>query len=89
MTLETPDRRRAPRVPVFERVEIFIDDPVPAALEVELNDTSESGFRISHDSQLLVPGLGVRLCRNGAIQGARVIWTHVLEGKRMSGCLFL
>jgi hypothetical protein len=89
MAMEAPDRRREPRVPVFERVEILFDDPVPAAVEVDLNDTSETGFRISHSSQLLVPGLAVRLKRNGAIQEARVIWTHFLEGRRISGCLLL
>jgi hypothetical protein len=89
MARETPDRRRAPRVPVFERVEILFDDPVPAIVEVELSDTSASGFRISHDNQLLVPGLAVRLRRNGAIQEARVIWTHILEGHKISGCLLL
>jgi hypothetical protein len=89
MVKDISDRRRAPRVPVFERVEIFFDDPIPAVLEVELSDSSASGFRISHDSQLLVPGLPVRLRRNGAVQEARVIWTHILEGQRISGCLIL
>jgi hypothetical protein len=89
MAMEIPDRRRAPRVPVFEWVEILFEDPILTAVEVELNETSERGFRISHDSQLLVPGLDVRLRRDGAVQQARVIWTHVLEGRRVSGCLLL
>jgi len=87
--METPERRRAPRVPVFERVEILFDDPMPTTVEVELNETSESGFRVSHDSQRLLPGLDVRLRRDGAVYQARVIWTHILEGRRVSGCLLL
>ena len=89
MAIEFSDRRREPRVPVFERVEILFEDPMPTTVEVELNETSERGFRISHDSQLLVPGLKVRLRRDGAVRQARVIWTHVLEGRRVSGCVFL
>jgi len=89
MAMETPERRRAPRVPVFERVEILFDDPMPTTVEVELNETSESGFRVSHDSQRLLPGLDVRLRRDGAVYQARVIWTHILEGRRVSGCLLL
>jgi len=87
--METPERRRAPRVPVFERVEILFDDPMPTTVEVELNETSESGFRVSHDSQRLLPGLDVLLRRDGAVYQARVIWTHILEGRRVSGCLLL
>jgi len=87
--METPDRRRAPRVPVFERVEILFDDPVLTTVEVELNETSERGFRISHDSQRLVPGLEVRLRRDGALHRARVVWTYILEGRGVSGCLLL
>jgi len=87
--MEIPDRRRAPRVPVLERVEILFDDPILTAVEVELKETSEQGFRISHDSPLLVPGLDVRLSRHGAVLQARVIWTHILEGRRVSGCLLL
>lgn len=89
MAMETPDRRRAARVPVFERVEILFDDPMPTTVEVELNETSESGFRVAHDSQQLLPGLNVRLRRDGAVYQARVIWTHILEGRRVSGCLLL
>jgi hypothetical protein len=89
MAIDISDRRREPRVPVCERVEILFEDPLPAIVEVELNETSERGFRVSHDSQLLVPGLDVRLRRDGAVQQARVIWTHILEGRRVSGCLLL
>jgi hypothetical protein len=89
MAMEIPDRRRAPRVPVFERAEILFEDPLLTTVDVELNETSERGFRISHDSQRLVPGLDVRLRRGAALQRARVIWTHLLEGRRVSGCLLL
>ena len=89
MAMGIPDRRRAPRVPVFERAEIFFEDPLLTTVDVELNETSEQGFRISHDSQQLQPGLAVRLRRDGAVYQARVIWTHIVEGRRVSGCLLL
>jgi hypothetical protein len=89
MTMGTPDRRRATRVPVFERAEILFEDPLLTTVDVELNETSELGFRISHDSQQLLPGLDVRLRRDGAVYQARVIWTHILEGRKVSGCLLL
>ena len=41
MAMEIPDRRRAPRVSVFERAEIFFEDPLLTTVDVELNETSE------------------------------------------------
>jgi hypothetical protein len=70
-------------------VEILFDDPLPASVEAELVDTSTRGFRISHQSRRLVPGLEIRLQRDGAVRRARVIWTHLLDGCSVSGCLLL
>jgi hypothetical protein len=83
------ERRQSPRFQAFGPVEILFDDPLPIIVDAELHETSEQGIRISHSNQQLVPGLEVRLRRNGAIQRARVIWTHILEGRRVSGCLLL
>jgi hypothetical protein len=89
MSHEIPDRRQTPRFHASGPVQVLFDDPIPVIVEAELHETSDRGFRISHDNQLLVPGLKVRLRRDGAVQQARVIWTHILEGRRVSGCLLL
>jgi hypothetical protein len=89
MPRELPDRRQMPRFLASGPVEILFEDPLPIIVEAELYETSERGFRILHGNQQLVPGLEVRLRRDGAIRRARVIWTHILEGRRVSGCLLL
>ena len=89
MSSEIPNRRHGPRFHASGPVEILFEDPMPITVEAELHDTSERGFRISHGSKQLVPGLEVHLRREGATQRARVIWTHILEGRRVSGCLLL
>jgi len=83
------ERRQAPRFPASGRVEILIEDPVPAIVEAELLETSARGFRVSHRSNQLVPGLEVRLRRAGGVLAARVIWTHILGGRTVSGCMLL
>jgi hypothetical protein len=83
------DRRHEPRIPASGLIEIFFEDPLPATIEAELQETSDRGFRILHGCQQLVPGLEVRMRRNGATQRARVMWTHLAEGRRVSGCLLL
>lgn len=89
MSLKPSDRRQGPRSPSSGTVEILFDDPMPVAVEAELEETSERGFRISHDSERVFPGLEVDLKRDGTVQRARVIWTHVLKGRRVCGCLLL
>ncbi len=83
------DRRNEPRIPASGPVEILFEDPLPATVEAELQETSDRGFRILHGCQQLVPGLEVRMRRNGAMQRARVMWTHRTEGRSVSGCLLL
>jgi hypothetical protein len=89
MSHEILERRQMARFQASGPVEILFEDPLPIIVEAELQETSERGFRISHGNQQLVPGLEVRLRRDGAIRRARVIWTHILEGRRVSGCLLL
>jgi hypothetical protein len=89
MSTNLSDRRQWPRTPASGTVEILFEDPMPVTVEAELQETSERGFRIRHGSKELVPGLEVRLRRSGAVQRARVMWTHILDGRKESGCLLL
>ena len=83
------ERRRLPRQAADGFVDVSFDDPLPVTVRAELVDTSDSGLRASHDSKRLVPGLIVRLDRSAHSQRARVVWTHVLDGRRVSGFLLL
>jgi hypothetical protein len=91
----TPDRRRKhdrrtePRVPSPGRIDFSFDDPSPTVVEAELIESSSSGFRAVHDSKVLNPGIEVQFHRDGASGRARVIWTHVLNQRRVSGFLTL
>ncbi len=89
MPAEIPNRRQSPRYAASGSVEICFEDPLPTVVEAQLQETSAQGFRISHSSTRVVPGLEVELLRDGATQRARVIWTHILEGRLVSGCLLL
>ena len=89
MSTKLSERRQWPRTPASGTVEILFEDPMPVTVEAELLETSEQGFRIWHGSTELVPGLEVRLRRGGTVQRARVMWTHILDGRRESGCLIL
>lgn len=89
MPAETPNRRRSPRFAASGAVELFFEDPLPVTVEAELQETSEQGFRIAHASPQVVPGLELHLKRNGATHRARVIWTHILDDRLVSGCLLL
>jgi len=81
------DRRGAPRDALHGVVEISFDIPVPMTIQANLVETSVTGFRASHDSKAIEPGLAVRYKLVGASGEARVIWTQLLEGHRVSGFL--
>lgn len=83
------DRRQEDRSPLSGRIEISFDDPNPVTIEAELIETSPRGFRATHHSNALAPGLEVHFSRAAASGRARVIWTHVLEGRQASGFLIL
>ncbi|MGA7234630.1 MAG: hypothetical protein WBY44_03050 [Bryobacteraceae bacterium] len=83
------DRRVAVRTPADGAVEISFDFPVPTVIAAELVETSETGFRAVHDSKALEAGLEVCYQRPDAAGRARVIWTHVLNGRRVSGFMVL
>jgi len=83
------ERRAAPRHAESGAIEISFAAPVPITIEAELIETSTTGFRASHDSKDLEPGLEVRYQSDRGSGKARVIWTHVLEGRRVSGFLIV
>ena len=83
------DRRTAVRAPAHGVVEISFDFPAPTVIEAELIETSMTGFRAAHDSKAIEPGLEVCYQRPRASGRARVIWTHVLNGRRESGFMVL
>ncbi|HUA82308.1 MAG TPA: hypothetical protein VMB85_00505 [Bryobacteraceae bacterium] len=79
------DRRAFPRAAASGAVEITIELPVPAVVQVELIESSRCGFRAVHDSNLLEPGLTVNYKGKSSSGQARIIWTHILQGRRVSG----
>ena len=83
------DRRAAPRTPALGPIKLAFENPAPIAIEAELIETSATGFRASHGSNSLEPGLEVRFDSNQSHGRARVIWTHVIEGRRVSGFIIL
>ena len=84
-----PERRTEERTPRSGAIHISFEDPNPMSVEAELIEASERGFRAKHESRLLVPGLEVHYGLDGASGRARVIWTHVLHGRCVSGFLIL
>ena len=83
------DRRAAVRASAHGAVEISFDFPAPTVIAAELIETSVTGFRAVHDSKALEPGLEVSYQRPRASGRARVVWTHVLNGRRESGFIVL
>jgi len=84
-----PERRKAPRAAHAGRLELSFDDPIPTTVQAELIEISARGFRAAHRCTTLDAGIEVRFEREGATGRARVIWTHVLDGYRVSGFLLL
>ena len=83
------DRRGAPRKEGLGVVEISISQPVAVIIQAALVENSATGFRAEYDAKSLEPGLEVAYRHDGMRGQARVIWTHVLEGRRVSGFLIL
>ncbi len=79
------DRRGETRAAAAGRVRISFENPAPTVVDAEWVESSATGFRVVHDSQALEPGLEVSYesaLRSGR---ARLVWTHVLDGRRISG----
>jgi hypothetical protein len=85
----TPDRRTAPRLPCAGNVEITFQDPVATTIQAELVENSSVGFRAVHGCKELSAGLEVQYFRNAHSGRARVMWTHLRDGQRISGFLIL
>jgi hypothetical protein len=83
------DRRREARVPSGGRVRLSVDNPVPTVVDAELIEYSLSGFRAAHDSKFLDSGTEIQFERAGQSGRARVVWTHILNERRVSGFLIL
>jgi hypothetical protein len=83
------ERRKEQRSPFSGPVEITFEDPAPVTVRAELLEVSTRGFRASHNEKSLAPGLEVSYRSAGSSGRARVIWTHVLEGRCVSGFLLL
>lgn len=84
-----PDRRLAVRVAQTGRVKLKVDGPVRSEVEGELIEASAQGFRLSHASRELVPGVVVEYAGAHGSGKARVVWTHVLAGSCVSGLMVL
>jgi hypothetical protein len=83
------ERRTEERSPQSGAIRILFDDPHPIAVEAELTEVSDHGFRATHDSRGLAPGLVVEYTRGATAGVARVIWTHVQDSRCVSGFLIL
>jgi len=88
-TQRNPERRLEKRWPQSGLIEISFADPAPATVRAELIEMSGRGFRAAHDTKALAAGLEVEYRSTHASGRARVIWTHVLEGRCVSGFLAL
>jgi hypothetical protein len=83
------ERRLEKRWPQSGVIEISFADPAPVTVRAELIEASGRGFRASHDTKALAAGLEVEYRSSSNSGRARVIWTHVLEGRCVSGFLTL
>ena len=85
----TGDRRNAVRLPKSGHVLVSLAEPAKISVDAELIEASALGFRIAHASKELVPGVIVGYSTPELSGTARVIWTHVLEGRYVSGLMLL
>jgi hypothetical protein len=83
------DRRGSPRSAASGRMRISFENPAPLQIEADWIESSATGFRLAHDSNALEPGLEVRYEVDGKRGRARVVWTHVAEGRRVSGFIVI
>ncbi len=89
MQTRIAERRRTPRAAAAGAVKLAFHDPFHVVVMGELVDRNEGGFRVKHDSKRLAAGVEVQYSFRGQAGRARVVWTHVLEGQRVSGLVIL
>lgn len=83
------ERRQEARLAQSGTIEISFEDPTPLTVRAELIEVSARGFRAAHDAKALAPGVEVDYRGDSSSGRARVIWTHVLDGRCVSGFLVL
>jgi hypothetical protein len=79
------ERRTSPRSAASGTVEIVVEVPLRSVIQAELIESSPGGFRAVHNSALLEAGLIVNYKSASSAGRARIIWTHLLQGRRVSG----
>ncbi len=79
------DRRGAVRSSASGRVKIWFENPARVEIEADWIEASATGFRAAHNSDALEPGLEISYECEERRGRARVVWTHVFEGRRVSG----
>jgi hypothetical protein len=79
------DRRGAARSSASGRVKIWFENPARVELVADWIEASATGFRAAHDSDALEPGLEISYESDERRGRARVVWTHVFAGRRVSG----
>jgi hypothetical protein len=84
-----PERRKEERSPQSGKMTIVFEDPSPVTVLAELIEVSGRGFRAAHDAKALTTGLEVDYMSGNSSGRARVIWTHVLETRCVSGFLIV
>jgi len=84
-----PERRQEERSPQSGAITIVFEDPSPVTVVAELIEVSGRGFRAAHDAKALMAGVEVDYATSHSSGRARVMWTHVLEGRCVSGFLIV
>jgi hypothetical protein len=79
------DRRDQGRAIAAGQVLLLFSDPVVSAIEADLRDASEAGFRARHSERRLVSGLQVRFSWHEGAGTAVVVWTRQLGTHLESG----
>ena len=84
-----PERRQEERSPQSGAITFVFEDPSPVTVLAELIEVSGRGFRAAHDAKALTTGVEVDYVTSHSAGRARVMWTHVLEGRCVSGFLIV
>jgi hypothetical protein len=83
------ERRAATRAAQSGALNLSFADPLRVSISASLIETSATGFRASHDSNAVAPGMEVEFQSEWRSGTARVIWTSVQDGRCISGFLIL
>ena len=81
------DRRKEPRWPAPDPVELSVADPLPRKVLGRLLDISRSGFCAAHGDVALHSGMDVHFRHAHGEGRARVVWVRIQGGNVESGFL--